>query len=104
MDSNRISCVHGIRTFTYDPDRISQDGIKEVINKGHFRAKDIMTESTPSEREGTGHYDLIIIGGDSAAFSAAIKSESLGLTTPMINGRMEFGDTCVNVSCVPAIQ
>ena len=48
------------------------------------------------------NYDLIIIGGGSAAFSAAIKAESLGLTTLMVNGGLDFGGTCVNVGCVPS--
>ncbi len=48
------------------------------------------------------YFDLIIIGGGSAAFSAAIKAESLGLTTLMVNGGLDFGGTCVNVGCVPS--
>lgn len=48
------------------------------------------------------HFDLIIIGGGSAAFSAAIKAESLGISTMMVNGGLEFGGTCVNVGCVPS--
>ena len=41
-------------------------------------------------------------GGGSAAFSAAIKAESLGLTTLMVNAGLDFGGTCVNVGCVPS--
>lgn len=47
-------------------------------------------------------FDLIIIGGGSAAFSAAIKAESLGLSTLMVNAGLDFGGTCVNVGCVPS--
>lgn len=47
-------------------------------------------------------FDLIIIGGGSAGFSAAIKAESLELTTLMINSGLDFGGTCVNVGCVPS--
>lgn len=46
--------------------------------------------------------DLIIVGGGSAAFSAAIKVESLGLSTLMVNAGLDFGGTCVNVGCVPS--
>merc|ERR1711982_38226 len=49
-----------------------------------------------------GSYDLIIVGGGSAAFSAAIKAESLGLSTLMVNDGLDFGGTCVNVGCVPS--
>ena len=47
------------------------------------------------------HFDLIIIGGGSAAFSA-IKAEELGLSTLMVNAGLPFGGTCVNVGCVPS--
>ncbi len=49
-----------------------------------------------------GNFDLIIIGGGSAAFSAAITAENLGLTTLMVNAGLDFGGTCVNVGCVPS--
>lgn len=52
--------------------------------------------------KGKYNYDLIVIGGGSAAFSAAIKAEGLGLTTLMVNGGLDFGGTCVNVGCVPS--
>lgn len=48
------------------------------------------------------NFDLIIIGGGSAAFSAAIKAEELGLSTLMVNAGLPFGGTCVNVGCVPS--
>lgn len=51
---------------------------------------------------GNSLYDLIVIGGGSAAFAAVIKAESLGLTTLMINSGLDFGGTCVNVGCVPS--
>ncbi len=50
----------------------------------------------------TSHFDLIIIGGGSAAFSAAIRANELGLSTLMVNGGLPFGGTCVNVGCVPS--
>ena len=47
-------------------------------------------------------FDLIIIGGGSAAFAAAIHSDSMKLSTLMINGGLPFGGTCVNIGCVPS--
>lgn len=47
-------------------------------------------------------YDLIIIGGGSAGFAAAIKANSLGAKTAMINSELPLGGTCVNVGCVPS--
>ena len=48
----------------------------------------------------TGH--LVIIGGGSAAFSAALKASELGAKVTMINGGLPTGGTCVNVGCVPS--
>ncbi len=47
-------------------------------------------------------YDLIIIGGGAAAFSAATKANDLGATALMINSGLPLGGTCVNVGCVPS--
>ncbi len=47
-------------------------------------------------------FDLIIIGGGSAAFAAAIHADSMKLNMLMINGGLPFGGTCVNVGCVPS--
>ena len=47
-------------------------------------------------------YDLIIIGGGSAAFSAAIRANDLKLNTLLINGGLPLGGACVNVGCVPS--
>jgi mercuric reductase len=47
------------------------------------------------------NYDLIIIGGGAAAFSAAIKANSYSVRTAMIE-RGTLGGTCVNVGCVPS--
>ncbi|VAX21532.1 Mercuric ion reductase [hydrothermal vent metagenome] len=45
---------------------------------------------------------LVIIGGGSAAFSAAIKASELGAKVTMINDGLPIGGTCVNVGCVPS--
>ena len=47
-------------------------------------------------------YDLIIIGGGSAAFSAAIRANEMKLNTLLINSGLPLGGTCVNVGCVPS--
>lgn len=44
---------------------------------------------------------MIIIGGGAAAFSAAIKANTYGMKTAMIERRV-LGGTCVNVGCVPS--
>ncbi|MBI3568109.1 MAG: mercury(II) reductase [Gemmatimonadetes bacterium] len=53
-------------------------------------------------RVGDAHdYDLLIVGGGSAGFSAAIKGAELGFRVAMAEGGT-LGGTCVNVGCVPS--
>ncbi len=49
-----------------------------------------------------GQYDLIIIGGGSAAFSASATAADMGLSVLMVNAGLDMGGTCVNVGCVPS--
>lgn len=100
--SKSVNYPEGKGSFTYNSDKISQDEIIATINQGNYKVKGVVGENNPIGRTGKGQYDLIIIGGGSAAFSAAIKAESLGLTTLMVNGGLDFGGTCVNVGCVPS--
>ncbi len=46
-------------------------------------------------------FDLMIIGGGSAAFAAAIKARELGAKVAIIE-KGTIGGTCVNVGCVPS--
>ena len=46
-------------------------------------------------------YDLVILGGGAAAFSAAIRADRNGASALMIDGGT-IGGTCVNVGCVPS--
>ncbi|MEM3832507.1 MAG: mercury(II) reductase [Thermoprotei archaeon] len=46
-------------------------------------------------------FDLVIIGGGSAAFAAAIKASEFDASVAMIE-RSTIGGTCVNVGCVPS--
>jgi len=94
-----ISYPSGSGKFEYDPEKISKEEIARLIDStGHYK----VTGETEPRSNGKTSYDLIIIGGGSAAFSAAIKAESLGLTTLMVNAGLDFGGTCVNVGCVPS--
>lgn len=45
---------------------------------------------------------LLIIGGGSAAFAAAIRASEKGAKVTLVNGGLPIGGTCVNVGCVPS--
>lgn len=85
----------------FDPAQVSEKMIIDSVNgTKNYRAK-LSNPVTGSVRE-INNFALIIIGGGSAAFSAAIKAEELGKSTLMINAGLDFGGTCVNVGCVPS--
>ena len=115
-----VSCLVNHETgkgeFTFDKDKLNKLAVIDAVNKvGNYKvvneaekedccATDSGTTKSQNilNNKGNNDYDLIIIGGGSAAFSAAIKAESLGLSTLMVNGGLDFGGTCVNVGCVPS--
>ncbi len=47
-------------------------------------------------------FDLIIVGGGSAAFSGALRASELGGKVLIINDGLPIGGTCVNVGCIPS--
>lgn len=46
-------------------------------------------------------YDLIVIGGGPAGFSAAIRASKLGLSTLVAEKDSTLGGTCLNRGCIP---
>lgn len=51
--------------------------------------------------DGGGDYDLMVIGGGSAGFAAAIKAAELGARVAIVEAGT-IGGTCVNIGCVPS--
>ncbi|MBI5857575.1 MAG: mercury(II) reductase [Sphingobacteriales bacterium] len=99
--SKKVSYTSGKVEIAFNPDQISKEEIIQSINQTPtYRAKETNNNGLPGIK--SNHFDLIIIGGGSAAFSAAIKANELGLTTLMVNAGLDFGGTCVNVGCVPS--
>ncbi len=45
---------------------------------------------------------LVILGGGSAAFAAALRADELGAEALIVNDGLPLGGTCVNVGCVPS--
>ena len=82
-------------------DAVNNIGDYSVINKAE-KETTVVSNSESTIINDKSDYDLIIVGGGSAAFSAAIEAEGLGLTTLMVNAGLDFGGTCVNVGCVPS--
>lgn len=45
---------------------------------------------------------LVVLGGGSAAFAAALEAEARGAQVTILNAGLPLGGTCVNVGCVPS--
>jgi mercuric reductase len=60
------------------------------------------SEKPPAREAAKAGKHFVIIGGGSAAFSAALKAAELGAHATIINDGLPMGGTCVNVGCVPS--
>jgi len=88
-------------------------GVQEIIdtfNKlGHYRASLPEAENKPQDKKvipfakekNKADFDLIVIGGGSAAFAAAIKASELGARVAIAEENV-IGGTCLNRGCVPS--
>ncbi len=108
----QVSFEDGVARITFDTTKISAEEIAGMINEsGSYRVREIREngkpshpdtrEAVPDEEDGAQKH-LIIIGGGSAAFAAAIHAHELGARATIINERLPIGGTCVNVGCVPS--
>jgi len=55
-----------------------------------------------AENTAVTNFDLIIIGGGPAGYTAAIRAAQLGFKTACVEKRKTLGGTCLNVGCIPS--
>src|SRR5437870_2779081 len=82
------------------------DRIERAVAKAgygaHVKEQSKGAADVPAEiRKTGGEFDLLIVGGGSAGFAAAIKAADLGARVAVVEGGT-LGGTCVNVGCVPS--
>lgn len=115
---NDVSYPKKVGEFKIDTGKISKGDVVDAINStGHYKVVDEIAEDSHEITNTTDidnkeiikdnqnknfDYDLIIIGGGSAAFAAAIKASELEKKVLMFNKGLPIGGTCVNVGCVPS--
>lgn len=99
LASKAVSYPEKNGEFQFDDEKTSSAEIVEAINS--TKQYKVIKEISDSKEE-QAKYDLIIIGGGSAAFAAAIKASELEKKVLMINDGLPIGGTCVNVGCVPS--
>jgi len=84
---------------------VPDEALMSAVREAGYRA--LVRERRPLEGERRApkpegaDYDLMIIGGGSAAFAAAIKGAELGANVALVEGST-IGGTCVNIGCVPS--
>jgi mercuric reductase len=85
--------------------KVSDESLTVAVTKAGYRA---LIESKRQLENGrqvpaseSADFDLIIIGGGSASFAAAIKAAELGAKVAIIE-QGTIGGTCVNIGCVPS--
>lgn len=99
VENKSVSYSNGKAEIIFDSDTISKEELIDTINNtGHYK----VTGEIKSSRNGENRFDLLIIGGGSAAFAAAIRTSELGGKAVIINKGLPTGGTCVNVGCVPS--
>lgn len=83
---------------------VAAERIEEAVAKAGYRAQ-VRPEGGPGgvpvKAGGEDRFDLLILGGGSAGFAAAIRGAELGARVAMVEGGT-LGGTCVNVGCVPS--
>ncbi len=48
------------------------------------------------------NFDIVVIGGGTAGYPAAIRAAQLGMSVACIDRRPTLGGTCLNVGCIPS--
>ena len=76
---------------------VAQAGYNATVRAARNPSTVPETGQTPTQSD----FDLIVLGGGSAGFAAAIKASELGFRAAIVNAGT-LGGTCVNIGCVPS--
>ncbi len=77
---------------------VNVDKLEKAVADAGYQAK---LKKSKSQTENSTNFDLMILGGGSAGFAAAIKATDLGFNAAIVNDG-KLGGTCVNIGCVPS--
>jgi mercuric reductase len=101
--------LQGQRSRVVGDGSVEPDELRRAVEKAGYRvmapphsiaAEDFGPPSARSSRDGR-NADLLVVGGGSAGFAAAIAAAELGATVTIVESGT-LGGTCVNVGCVPS--
>lgn len=84
---------------------VTDESLSSAVREAGYRAvvreRRVLEAGRRAPKAEGADYDLMIIGGGSAAFAAAIKGAELGAKVAIVEGGT-IGGTCVNIGCVPS--
>lgn len=104
VEAARVPAWRAARATVVATAAVSEDALVRAVTEAGYRAV-VQQRRAVGEGQrfaaGGEDYDLMIVGGGSAAFAAAIKAAELGARVAMIEAGT-IGGTCVNVGCVPS--
>lgn len=83
---------------------VSDDALAAAVREAGYRAtvrERRAVNGSSTSQKGDNRYNLVIIGGGSAGFAAAIRAAEEGARVLLVN-KGPIGGTCVNVGCVPS--
>ncbi len=75
--------------------------VREAGYVAALKARRDAADPTPPRDADGREFDLMVIGGGSAGFAAAIKGAELGYRLALVEASV-IGGTCVNIGCVPS--
>ena len=101
----RVPCWESGRAEVTAESGISAEQLATAVRDAGYKTRverRKLLESPSAGKSGSDEqYDLMVIGGGSAGFAAAIKGAELGYSVAVLEAGT-VGGTCVNVGCVPS--
>lgn len=86
-------------------EEVDDEALVQAVERAGYRAAVVARRPVEGGRRfdggGGGDWDLMVIGGGSAGFAAAIKAAELGARVALVESGT-LGGTCVNIGCVPS--
>ncbi|PJF39808.1 MAG: mercury(II) reductase [Chloroflexi bacterium] len=80
---------------------VLEKAVRDVGYQATVKQRKTPRPDTPSDSDSSQDFDLMVIGGGSAGFAAAIRGAELGKRVALVEAST-IGGTCVNVGCVPS--
>jgi mercuric reductase len=95
-----VQHLKGLARFLVQ-DSVDAKSLASAVSETGYEASPVETEATRASVPKDTDFELVIVGGGSAGFAAAIRGAELGARVALVNAGT-LGGTCVNVGCIPS--